>query len=706
MFAPWKSLSVKRTKRGFNMGDWFNSLSFNLISRGIGFVMRLCIILFYFFFQTLLIFLFPIIFIGYLVLIPFLFIFTIGNKSVADKKLELKNNFISTHLLQDVHFAYVEQWFENWYAQKTFKEKWWKLPNLLSMPPLARDWAVGYTPILDEFAEDLTHVSYQENRTHLVGRKKEIIQLEQVLSKSSAANVVIVGGEGVGKHAIIDSFAKKVYEGKTNSLLAYKRVLKLNMEKILTQYTDSKQREQFLEDLFKEAVDAKSAILLIENIHRYVTTHENGIDLSNSIEKYAKSSAIQFIALSTPGLYEQYVYPNEKISHLFTKIEVNEVSTNEALTILLESNETYENRYNVTIPYETLLAIIEKSQHFITDIPFPEKALQLLDDTTVYTVQTLKKEIVLPETVDVVLTQKTHVPTTLSQGLKDQLLLLETHLSSKIFNQQEAINDLSSALRRSFLLLGKRTKPLASFLFLGPTGVGKTETAKAITHIFFESDTHLIRFDMSQFQSKDEIPELIGSVENSTQGQLTIAIREHPYGVLLLDEIEKADKDLLNIFLTMLDEGYFTDGLGKRVDCKNLIIIATSNAGADFIYQKLSTGGVMNSNELISYLIEKGLFSPEFLNRYDGIIAYKPLQLDSIKQIARSMMDTIITQIFELYKVKVTVSDETLDSIAQQSYNPAFGARNLERTLRNQLEDKIAQLILAGQAKEGDSINL
>ncbi len=269
-------------------------------------------------------------------------------------------------------------------------------------------------------------------------------------------------------------------------------------------------------------------------------------------------------------------------------------------------------------------------------------------------------------------------------------------------------------MRRAFLLLGKRKKPLASFLLLGPTGVGKTETAKVISEVFFGKDRGMLRFDMSLFQSKDDIAKLIGSIETLNPGLLTNAIRENPYGVLLIDEIEKAHRDLLNIFLTLLDEGYFMDGYGQRVDGKNLIIIATSNAGAEHIFQLLlkqtmhniSSEQALTSNELTNYLIEQHIFSPEFLNRFDGIIAYKPIQQDTALLIARSIVDHIAEDINKMYNVTVKVADETLLTFTSEGYNTQYGVRNLERVLRQQIEDTVAKEILEGKKQSGDIIEL
>jgi ATP-dependent Clp protease ATP-binding subunit ClpA len=710
LFQPWRNLIVKKTTIGFSLNDWANRLFFNLISRTIGAFMRSSIIIFYFIFQTLFIILLPFIILIFFLFLPFSYLLSLFQKTFQEKKNIFKKKFIESHLLNKENLSFVENWFEKYYQQHLEKISWWKLSNLFSYPPLARDWAVGYTPILDQYTTDLATSIYLHHIKNMVDREKEIEKIEQILTKSIENNVMIVGEEGVGKHTIIDALAKKIYLGKTNAFLMYRRILKLNMEKILNEYVDQKQRENFFEKLLKEAEQAKNIILFIDNIDKYITTNQERIDLTVSIEKYSKNNFIQIIGITTPFAYQSFIFPNEKINRIFNKVDVYEVTYQEAENILLDSVFAFENHYEVSIFYETVKEVIEKSEFYLTYIPFPEKAVDLLDTACVYAKQN-HSNIITPEIINIVLSEKTHIPTTLTKQIKEKLLNLETLLFSRIIQQDEAIKKLSSALRGSFLLVGKRKKPLATFLFLGPTGVGKTETAKTVADVFFagvqmpnlgvSTNKYLLRFDMSEFQSKYDIQKLIG--DDLRPGLLTQTIREQNYGVLLLDEIEKADKDLINIFLTIIDEGYFVDGQGKRVDCKNLIIIATSNAGSDFLYSQINP---INSINFIDQLIKQNIFSPEFLNRFDGVIAFQSLNQQSIKILTKKIISQISIDVFKLHKIKVVVSEETFETLSQKGYDPRFGARNLERVIRDEIEDKIAKLILEDKMKPGEIINL
>lgn len=707
LFSPWKGLTDQSKSRGFSFSELGNKLSFNLVSIGMGVMLRTTLLGFFFVWQSIYILLIPVFILFFFLSLPLQFLMYLASETDEEVKAKAKARFMKGHLLKPENARYVEQWFETEYTEKYRKSRWWKLENLLNTTPIAKDWTSGYTPKLDSYATDLTDPAFQKNIGHMVGRAKETALIEQTLLKSEEANVVLVGEEGVGKHTIIESFAHTIYKGNCNPLLAYHRVLRLQMEKILSKVTDMKAREEFFSELLQEAVRSKNVILCIDDLDRYITSGDEAhVDLSEVLDEYASTNKLQVIGITGPYEYDKYVYPNEKMRILFTKVDVEEISKSEALQILMDTNHILEHRYKVYIPFETLQVVVEKSDFFITSIPFPEKALQLLDACCVYVNEKMKQNIILPQVVDTVLSEKVHTPTTLNTDMKQKLLQLESTLESKVINQPAAIHEVAASMRRAFLLLGKRRKPLTSFLFLGPTGVGKTETAKAITDLFFGEDKFLMRFDMSLYQTRDDIPKLIGSAETKEPGLLTDAVRRQPYGVLLLDEIEKADKNLLNVFLTILDEGYFTDGYGKRVDCKNLVIIATSNAGADFVYERMKTGAPLGSNELIAHLIEQHYYTPEFLNRFDGVIAYQPIQSNSMVPIARKMLESIQKQILELHQVKLEVSDATLQTVLERNFDPAFGARNLDRVLRNEIEDQVAQLILAGKAQPGSTIRM
>lgn len=706
LFSPWKNIVNREKSVGFSLEQWASNVAFDMISRMIGAIMRSALIGTFLFIEVLFVLSLPLIIGGFFILLPLLVFIDSLKQSPTQQYENLKAAFLKGHALNQENVPATTEWFDRIYKDRLLKKPWWHTDSLFETTPLARDWTMGFTPYLDQYAENLSSGSYLSRMKEIIGRDHELKQLEALLSKSEEANAILVGEEGIGKDSIINALAQRIYDGKTNSLLNYKRIMRVNMERIAAEHADQKQREAFFEELLKEASDARSVILVIENMDRYLSTAEGHVDLSVPLEKYAQRTSLQIIGTTTPFLYEKYVFPHERVSQLFGRIDVNELSPQNTLLVLETLIPSFEYRYKVTIPYETMTAVVEKSDFYISNAPFPEKAIQLMDTACAEAVQN-RQAVITPDMINALITEKTHAPTTVSESTKKLLLTIEDALKLQVVAQDTAVHQLAAALRSAYVLLGKRKKPLASFLFLGPTGTGKTEMAKALAGIFFQSEQQLLRFDMSAYQTKNDIANLIGSSETGAPGLMTTAIRDNPYGVLLLDELEKAHKDLLNIFLTVLDEGYFTDGIGKRVDCKNLMVIATSNAGAHFIFERLAqTKTVPTSEDLMNYLIKENIYTPEFLNRFDGVIVYEPLTENALLQIAHKFVAGIARNYEQSQKISLNVSDTLLRQLIAKSYHPEYGARNMQRIIHQEIEDKVAKQILSGEAKPGGTITL
>jgi len=698
LFYPWKNMGYSKEITSFSL--WLEKNFFNLVSRTIGFFMRFSLITFYLLVQFIFIVLIPFLFLIYFVLnlvLSFAFLF---KKTPSEKKQEELKKFIKFHLLEEKNKDKVIEWFNEYYQEREKKNKWWEKENLFLYPPLARDWAYGYTYLLNHYSDELTSENYLQGKPSIIDRDKEIHAIEEVLSKSGLNNVLIVGEEGIGKHTIVDSLAYRIYHGIANRRLIYHRILKLNMEKILEQYQDPIKREVFFEQLLKEAAEAKNIIVFIDNIDRYLYQSDNRIDLSYPIKKFGETENLQIIGITTPYFYQKFIFPNKKISQIFSKIDVYEISKDVACKILQKMALSFEKKYNVFISFEAIVEAIQKSSFYLTDIPFPEKAIDLLDLSCVKT-KTQGGKIVTPTFVDQALSQKTHVPVGLTENIKEKLMNLESYLKQEVIAQDQVISRLSAIIKNAFVLQEKRNKPLASFLFLGPTGVGKTQTAKALCQYLFGSEKYLLRFDMSEYQLKQDVVKLIGSPENQEPGLLSITIREHPFGVLLLDELEKSISDLLNIFLTILDEGYFFDGAGRRIDCKNLIIIATSNAGSDYFYQ---LDYHLEAHNLIEMLIKKNLFPAEFLNRFDAIFLFDHLSHEDLILISEKIVNQLKSDLFNLYKINILVDKNYLKKIINENVDIRFGARDLARVIRESIEKKIVDLILKNKLKEKETV--
>ncbi|PJE62424.1 hypothetical protein COU88_05065 [Candidatus Roizmanbacteria bacterium CG10_big_fil_rev_8_21_14_0_10_39_6] len=685
-FSPWKRIVFNKQAAGFSLSEWFERGITNLVSRCIGMAMRSFVLLFCLFLLLLLVIATPMWIFVLLFVSPFVAMYSLVFPSTKQMN-RARERFIQSHGITEESVAAVGQWWErrrNLIEQKdTFS-----LPMLLRIPPIGRDWAYGFTPQLDDYAAELT--AARAYGTQLIDRQDEITDINRELAKSYESNCVLVGEEGVGKHTIVDGFARTIYEGTTIPQLQNMRVLSLHMEKILSQSEDHVVRSQLLASLLEEAARAKNIILVIDDFHKYCSSHLNG-DFSSVWEEYGKLPSVKFLGVTTPYYYEQVIARKDKIVPLFQKIAVEEVTRDKALIILEEKALLLELQYHVTVVYEALERIIERSEYYITAIPFPEKAIHVLHEAII-TVKDEKKEKVLPEDIDILLSKQTHMPVgTLSNDFKQKLMHIEEILNAQIMGQKQAIHQIALGMQRAFIETN-RTKPKASFLFLGSTGIGKTETAKALAGIFFEKRTNMIRFDMSFYQTPEAVSELIGSLEDHTVGLFAQTIREKPYFVLLIDEIEKAHTQIQHVLLTLLDEGYVVDGYGKRVDCKNCIVIATSNAASSKALEWANENDI--SDKMRAYLIEQSIFTSEFLNRFDKVLVFTPLTLESARAIGRHSLVEIVKQYKKSSHIDVSISDEELESIVKKAFNPAYGAREVIRAVSEYAAGKVAKVIL------------
>ena len=680
LFEPWKNI-VEDSQPNETTQSWFDSKVFNLISRSLGFILRSTLLLAFLVTTGLYILALPIATLLYFLMLPVIQLESLIPPSEETLKKSFHDKFLLDHASPS-NAPDVEQWFQFYYDHYLHKLPWWSLQHLMTISPLGQDWSSGFTNHLNYFAED---IGINEMDSVLIGRTEELNNLSSTLSKTENANVILVGETGVGKHIIINALAHASHNGTLSELLNYKRFIQLDMEKVLAEFIDHAQRQKFFEELLAEADKAKNIVIIISDLDRYVSTKEGETNLLSSLEKFASSSTVHCIATAEPHGYEQTIRPLSQFSQLFTLIEVNEPNRGEIIQIVAQQALKLETKFKVVIPYDSVVDCVAKSEYYVSDLPFPQKALRLLEDSCIVAAE-LREKVVTKFHLEKAVTKETQAPTSIDETMKSKLLTLEMELQKQIFNQNTAMTQLASALRRAFVMLGKRKKPLATLLFVGPTGTGKTATAKALTQILFgqgnESDK-LLRFDMSLYQSLTDIPRLIGSSDSGEQGILTEAIQGHPYSTLLLDELEKAHHDLLNIFLTIFDEGYFINGSGRRIDCKHLIIIATSN---------------------IEHI--ESVFSPEFINRFDGVVPFNALDASNILSIARSIAEEISRNYVQLHNIHITVTDTLLQQIVTNHYDKRYGARDVQRLIASAIEDVIAKKILENELKTGDSIQL
>jgi len=404
------------------------------------------------------------------------------------------------------------------------------------------------------------------------------------------------------------------------------------------------------------------------------------------------------------GLHKN-IEQNPSILALFEKVEVSEISQGETLMLLENLALKLELKYKKFVSYPALREIVDLCNRYLPAIPFPEKAMDLLDETMVYLAQT-KDKILLPRHVAKIISEKTQIPVGEIEIKEREILLnLENLIHQRIIDQEEAVKGVSAALRRARAEITVRKGPMGSFLFLGPTGVGKTETSKALAEIYFGSENRMIRLDMSEFQNLADIPRLIGSP--GEEGLLTTPVRETPFSLILLDEFEKAHPNILNLFLQVFDEAHLTDGQGRKVDFKNTIIIATSNAGYQVILEALKQGTEWQrvKEKLLDFVFKEGIFRPELINRFDGVIVFRPLTKENLLDIAELLLRKIKKQLDEK-EIEFIITPALKEKIVELSYDITFGARNMQRVIQDEIGNILAKAILSGELKRGNRVKI
>ncbi len=583
-------------------------------------------------------------------------------------------------------------------------ERWWSREKLETLPRLGRDWSYGKAYTLMRMSTPLVFSPYQENELHA----SEIEKLERALSRSVESNALLVGDEGVGKMEVVEGLVRRIMRRLSPKELHDKHFFVLDQEHLVTESTDAPTLERLLLSLFGEATRAGNVVVIIPDIANFIHIGETvGVDVSELLVRFLQSSEVTIIAIADTDDFNRVVSKRREFMQHVEKIQVDEGDEFSIIHTLEDSILFLEKEHNVFFSYLAILESVESAKRYFVDEPLFDTAEDLLIEAIAYANERGGYMIFRDDVLRAV-ESRTGVPTgEISSKEKDHLLKLEELLHERVVGQKGAVQAISDSLRRARSGLTNPNRPLGSFLFIGPTGVGKTETTKALSEIFFGAEAPLIRLDMSEYGTEDSVNRLIGGFDTDTPGVLASMLREQPYGVLLLDEFEKADKKVLDLFLQILDEGMFSDASGRKISARNTIIIATSNAASTEIFDTVKSGGdiLAKKTEIVEKIIEQGIFKPELLNRFDGIILFHPLESEELRKVAEKMLGRVMWRLKEK-GMTLTVTPELLDFLVEKGTDQKFGARPLNRAIQDTVEKIIADRIISGEYKAGSDIKL
>ncbi len=564
-----------------------------------------------------------------------------------------------------------------------------------------RGWLGVPTPYLDSVSSDLTHQAAKIGFEQFLGRGAVLTELINVLSQDIRNNVVIVGQPGCGKTALIQYLAKQILAGDAPPAMATKRVVLLDTTKLLSGMRTQGDLADRIKQIFEEISFAQNVILVIEEIHN-LGIGEAGVNMNlySLMLPYIESSSFQFIVTTEQENYAKILEKQGAFARLFTKIELPPASEAESRDILEQRAILYEREKKVKVSYLAIKKTVELSAKLIKDRVLPDSALAILREA-----QTEEKgNWVTQEVINRVVSMRVNVPVLeLGNVAKEKLLNLEKEIHQKLIDQEEAVEALASSLRRSATGLREKNRPIGSFLFVGPTGVGKTELAKTLAEVYFKGSDAFLSFDMSEYQASDSINRLIGV--SGEGGQLTEAVRNKQYALLLLDEFEKADPKILTLFLQVLEDGRLTDGAGRVVDFTNTIIIATSNAASLTIAQGLEKGKTLAELDLQVNEELLQIFRPELINRFDDVILFKTLAQDDLLKIVRLKLSALQKQLKEQGYL-VEFDEAIILQLSEKGFSPVLGARPLRRLIQDTLEANLSKLILQSKLTKGQTFKI
>ncbi len=553
----------------------------------------------------------------------------------------------------------------------------------------------GWTPETKNFTRDLTFSSIKK-KALIEGREKEYEIMITALQKPEYNNALLVGNVGTGKSNLFESLIFESYEALLPKELNHRRFLEVMIGQLIAGTKNRADLETRLQSIIEEVKHSGNVILYVPEFQNVLGGSSFNIDLSGAIFPYLKDGKMPIIATMNQGEYKKF-FENNALSEAFQIITLEEPTPQVALRMLFQKTDEIEEQNKVKISYKAVLEAIKYADKYDLNAVLPGTAVELLNDAS-NAVRLGGKSVVLEGDVLEKVAQKIHIP--VGEPTQDErmlLLNLEAEMHKFIIGQDEAVREVAEAIRRIRAGLS-REKPI-SFLFLGPTGVGKTETAKTLARLYFEGETHIIRVDMSEYGNPDSVDRML----ESDSGSFLDAVATHPFSLVLLDEFEKANEKILNLFLQVFDDARMTDNNGKTVSFSNTIIIATSNAGSEFIRESLINNSDLSNKTLLDYLQRNAIFTPELLNRFDDIIVFKPLNSSEITQIAKLLLSQLTSKM-SAQDIVLNFDPAAIEIIAKGGFNEEFGARPLARYIQDNIEDVIAKKLLSGEINRGDKL--